>query len=119
MPDSLQTLLAHQETMASDLVEVKVSIARMEQKLTSMCSSQSSERDTMREERSVCRAGFDGRIVRLENRTDAIEQQMTADIETLEGKFATLLTWGKAIAIVGSIGAATLIILNILQAVGY
>jgi hypothetical protein len=110
-PDSMDTyrqIVDSLQVMEREIGDLKLTMGRIE----SAIESSSEARQIAREEHSLCRAG-------LEKRMDKFEEDTEQRIEAMETRQSTLITWGKAIAILGGALGAALLILNILQAIGY
>lgn len=96
-------LLDQQEAMQDTLTEVKVALARVETKLEQMCS----QRQEQRQEHLACLAAREVNFTTNDH-----------DHEEIWKAINRLTTWGKAIAIVGSILLTALGIISYLIAIG-
>ena len=109
-PDSIETyrqIMVSLQGMEREIGEVKAGLERM----AAAMESTSEARRIAREEHNLCRSG-------IEKRMDRFEQDADTRIQHLEDRTDTLITWGKAIGIIGGFIAVVLVVLNVLQAVG-
>jgi hypothetical protein len=98
-PDSFETYRRIEEqlqTMANTL-------ARVEERLEGFTA----ERQRAHDDHVSCRASVDKELEDLDLKYDRLGEA-----------FSRLLTWGKAIAVIGSAAGTALVVLNILLAVG-
>lgn len=109
-PESMETYRSIQASLLA--LEREVGELRGDvQSLTTAISQVVRERDLAREEHRFCRNG-------LEKRMDEFEGGCGERIGVIEKQQQTLLTWGKALTIIGGLFAVVLVVLNIAQAFG-
>ena len=110
-PDSMDTyrqIVTSLQQMEREIGDLKLVMGRIESSIETTIEA----RQLAREEHALCRSG-------LEKRMDKFEEETDARIAAMESRQDTLITWGKAIAIIGGALAAVLVVLNVLQAIGY
>ena len=110
-PDSMESYRAIQASLLG--LEKEIGELRAEFRgIASSIESSVEQRQIARQEHTFCRAS-------IEKRMDKFEADTDGRITEIEEQNSKLLTWGKAIALIGGATAAILVVLNILQAIGY
>lgn len=100
---AVSRLLDQQEAMKATLTELQVAMARVETKLTTMCQ----QRQEQHSEHTACLA-----------QRETVFTSNEKEHEEIWKAISRLTTWGKAIAIVGSILLVTLGIISYIIAIG-
>jgi len=109
-PESMESYRAIQASLLGlerEIGDLKAAVRG----IASSIETSAEARQVAREEHHMCRAA-------LEKRMDSFEEDANARIDSIDSRQDKLLTWGKAIALIGGFVSAVLVVLTIMQSVG-
>ena len=109
-PDSMDSYRAIQASLLGLEREIGELRADLKGIATSIETSTEARRIALEEHR-LCRAG-------LEKRMENFEEEASGRIDAIDARQDKLLTWGKAIVLIGGAVSTVLVILTIMQSVG-
>lgn len=103
MAEIQQLILETMQQLQTDMSAVKVSLGKLETSVETLCR----ERVEQQGQHTTCRHDLDRQLADNQRAHDEIWQTLNR-----------LMSWGKAVAILGTAAVLVLTVLNILQAVG-